>query len=135
MPFTITTYDPDDYAGYNFDDPADMAIVLQGTGPRFPRTVATLSDAQWSVAEEIANANSVAEGTGFTTTFTPHERSVADDAITEAGGRVTLAGGCVVDVRPVTTNELREQVGMRPLDAPNDADTMHAVDTFNDREV
>lgn len=101
------------------------------------RAVATLDDAQWRVAECISTVNVAQDGEGNPLAFSPAERADADAAISDAGGELTLADGCVVKVELTTLPELAvaarvplPDFSMRTLDGVP-ADTARIIDAYN----
>lgn len=66
-----------------------------------PVAVATIEEARWRAAEELAEANSIAETGCADRAFTPAERAEVDEHISNEGGTIgPLPDGYVIDVQP-----------------------------------
>lgn len=97
-----------------------------------PAAYATLEEARWAMAEEIARSD---EGN---TAFTPYERSLADEAVGEDGGLYHLPDCYVIDVTYVEWSQLARMCDPPlPITGPagrewTDEDKDEIIDAYNE---
>lgn len=116
--------------------PYVICVNLPGCLPeRGPTAVATIEEARDVVCDEVHIAF---DQPGYDADHAedPDLHGAALDAanaLPDTGGVIgPLPNGYVIDVQQVSTNELRELAGMRPLSAPDDSDMIHAIDAYNE---
>lgn len=114
MPYVITTYDLADFRNYDFDGPADRAII-EADAPQTRRAVDTLDEAIQAASEELWKNGAEPDSWRL-------------DGLASDGAVIgPLPDGTVIDVAEADYVQLRARIGM-PF---GDETEQQILDAFN----